>query len=683
VLLPLRPPFLGYFEKIIKPAALEAGLTALKADDIYGTREVIKDIWDLIWKARAVVAIVTDRNPNVNYELGICHSLNVPTVLITEREEDVPFDYRHRRYIQYHTREADWQQKLTEDLTKTLKTVLSSPALDNDLPWPYDTFELNVSGRIGSLLSAGKARSSVVKGVDLVSCAVAPAFGPEGSQVSVTIPRLGRQIAYRRGARIAEGIRSGYPLESQGIEQAQRLSHEVLNAVGDCSKTAVFLCAEMLRAGDAALQSGHKPRYLISGMRRAVEAATAYIMTQAKAVTGDQLHAIALAACGGDETVSAAVVEALRRVGSDGVVQVIDGTGANPALEFQEGMSFDRGLLSPFFVTDIERQECVLEDSYVLIYDGKIGSMRDLLPLLEQLARAGKPFLVIAEDVVQEALATLVVNKQRGTIACAAVRAPGFGDNRTALLQDVAVLTGGRAFLSEVMRPLSEIKLLDLGRAKKVIISKDTTTLIGGSGSPREVASRIKQLKNEMSQTRSDFEIDRLRERLAKLAGGIAVLRSAGRTADDLADSRYKLESAMHSCSSAIENGYVVGGGVCYCRAKSQVDKLVPKNATEKLGIDAVSGALVSPLRQLLENSQHPDPSDIINQVVQGSNNMTGFNVESGHVEDLSNAHVFDSAKALQQALATSLAYAEGILKTAAWDTAPSPELKNHDESGS
>lgn len=677
VLLPLRSPFLGYFEKIVKPAALDAGLTAVKADDIYGTRAVIRDIWEVIWKARAVVAIVTDKNPNVNYELGICHSLGVPTVLITEREEDVPFDYRHRRYIHYHPREADWQQKLTEDLAKTLKTVLSSPALDNDLPWPYDTFELNISGRIGRLLPAGKARGLVVKGVDLVSRSVAPAFGPEGSKVSVTMPRLGRQVAYRRGARIAEGITSGDPLEIQGIEQVRRLSQDLLGVVGDASKTAVFLCAEMLKAGDVALQAGHKPRYLISGMRRAVEAASAYVMTQAKPVTGEQLSAIALTACGGDETVSAIVVEALNRAGSDGVVQVINGTGTSPALEFQEGMSFERGFLSPFFVTDSERQECVLEDSYVLIYEGKIGSMRDLLPLLEQVAKVGKPLLVIAEDVVQEALSTLVVNKQRGTISCAAVGTPGFGDNRADLLQDVAVVTGGRAFLQEVMRPLIEIQLVDLGRAKKAIVTKGSTTIIGGLGSQKEVATRIKQLKSQMSQTRSDFEIERLRERLAKLGGGIVVLKSSGRTADDIEDSRYKIESAMHSCSSAIENGYVVGGGVCYCRARSLVDKLVPKNPTEKLGIEAVSHALTASLRQLVENSQHTSSEDVIRQVVDSPDEATGFNVESGRVEDLLSARIFDSAKALHYALASSFAYAEGILKTAAWDTAPSQDVKD------
>jgi len=675
VLLPLRSPFLGYFEKIIKPAALAAGLIAVKADDIYGTRAVIRDIWDLIWKARAVVAIVTDKNPNVNYELGISHSLGVPSVLITEREEDVPFDYRHRRYIPYRPREADWQQKLTEDLTKTLKAVLDSPALDTDLPWPYDTFELNVSGRIGSLLSAGKARGSVVRGVDLVSRAVAPAFGPEGSRVSVTIPRLGGQgqTSYRRGARIAEGIRSGDPLEGQGVEQARRLSWEVSDAVGDGTKTALFLCAAMLKAGDAALESGHKPRYLISGMRRAVEAASAYVMTQAKPVTGEQLPAIALTACGGDETVAAMVVKALKGVGSDGVVQIVEGTGASPALEFQEGMSFDRGFLSPFFVTDGERQECVLEDSYVLIYEGKIGSMRDFLPLLEQVAKAGRPLLVIAEDVVQEALATLVVNKQRGTISSAAVGAPGFGSNRGALLQDMAVLTGARPFLRDVLRPLSNVQLSDLGKVKKVIVSKDSTTLIGGLGSPKEVTSRIKQLKTEMSLTRSDVEIERLRERLAKLGGGIAVLKSAGRSAEELADSRYKIESAMYSCSSAIENGYVIGGGAPYCRAIPLIDKLVPKNEAEKLGFQAVSDALASPLRHLLENSQHTNPDEVVRQVVQASDVVTGFNAESGRVEDLSAARIFDPAKSLRQALAMSFVHAEGILKTAAWDTGSGP----------
>jgi hypothetical protein len=499
VLLPLRSPFLGYFEKIIKPAASEAGLVAVKADDIYGTRAVMSDIWEHIWKARAVVAIVTGKNANVNYELGICHALGVPTVLISEKKEDVPFDYQHRRYIPYRTKEADWQQKLTEDITKTLKTVLSTPSVGEEFPWPYDTFDLSVSGRIGRLVRSEDARTYVVQGAELVSMSLAPAFGPGGKRVSVTITELGRQMAFGRGARIAQRIKSGDPLKTQGVEQRGRLSQEVLSTVGDATKTGVFLSAAMLRAGDAALRAGHNAKDVLSGMQRAVETANAYIRTEARPVAGEQLKGIALSASGFDGAIATAVVEAFKKTGKDGIVQVVDGAGGELRLDVQEGMYFDRGFLSPLFITDPERQECVLENCYILVYERQIGSMYDMLPLLEKIAKSGRPLLLISLDVAGEALATLVLNKQRGTLSCVAVKAPGTGDQRAALLQDVSVLTGGKAFLEETATPLEDIELNDLGRAQKVIVSKDNTTLLGGAGRPGEVAERIKQLRMQLS----------------------------------------------------------------------------------------------------------------------------------------------------------------------------------------
>jgi chaperonin GroEL len=671
VLLPLRSPFLGYFEKIIKPAASEAGLVAVKADDIYGTRAVMSDIWEHIWKARAVVAIVTGKNANVNYELGICHSLGVPTVLISEKKEDVPFDYQHRRYIPYRTREADWQQKLTEDITKTLKTVLSTPSAGDEFPWPYDTFDLSVSGRIGRLVRSEDARTYVVQGAELVSMSLAPAFGPGGRRVSVTMPELGRQMAFGRGARIAQRIKSGDPLKAQGVEQMGRLAQEVLGTVGDATKTGVFLSAAMLKAGDAALRAGHTPKDVLSGMQRAVETANAYIRTEARPVTGEQLKGVALSASGFDGTIATAVVEAFKKAGKDGIIQVVDGAGGELRLDVQEGMYFDRGFLSPLFVTDPERQECVLENCYILVHERQISSMYALLPLLEKVARSGRPLLVISLDVAGEALATLVVNKQRGTLSCVAVKAPGSGDQRAAILQDISILTRAKAFLEETGRPLGEIELSELGMAQKVVVSKDSTTLLGGAGRPGEVVERIKQLRVQLSGTMSPYDVEKIRERLAKLAGAIAVLRAPGLTEEDLADSRYKLESAVQSCSSAIENGCVIGGGVSYCRAKTLVEKLVATNDSQIAGIQAVSAALVAPLKQLLENSQHPNPEAVLREVLENSEGRTGFNAESGKVEDLAAAGVLDSAKALSDTLALAFAYAEGTLKTAAWDTTP------------
>lgn len=670
VLLPLRAPFLGYFEKIIKPAALEAGLSALKADDIYGTRAVMKDVWEHIWKARAVVAIATGKNPNVNYELGICHTLGIPTVLITEKAEDVPFDYRHLRYIEYHIREAGWEQKLREDITKTLKKDMSVPSAEEELPWPYDTFDLNLSGRIGRLVRSDDARSYVAQGAELVSMSLAPAFGPAGKSVCVTMQEIGRQVAFSQGARIAQRIRSGDPLKAHGVEQMARLSQEVLDVVGDATKTAVFLSAAMLKSGDAALRAGHNSKGVLSGMQRAVETAATSLMTEARPTTGDDLRGVALSACKFDQDFANVVVEALKRAGKDGIVQVVSGD-ADLRLEVQEGMQFDRGYLSLSFVTDPERQECIIENCFILIYEGSIASMAELLPLLEQIAKSGKPLLIISQDVGGEALATLVVNKIRGILSCVAVKAAGTGNHRAELMRDIAIFTNGKAFLQETAYPLGAVQLSDLGRAQKVIVTKDRTTIIGGAGRAAEVEERVKQLRIQLSTTNAQIEVEKLRERLAKLGGAIAVIKAPGGTDEQVADARYKLESALHSCQSAIENGCAIGGGVSFCRAKALLEKLVAKDESDKIGIEVVSAALTAPIKQILENSQHQNPEAVIKEILNSTDGKMGFNAETQTVQDLTAAGVVDSAKALADALKLASAYATGVLKTGAWDTTP------------
>ena len=383
---------------------------------------------------------------------------------------------------------------------------------------------------------------------------------------------------------------------------------------------------------------------------------------------------IALSACAFDHSIAKVVIEALKRVSKDGIVQVVNGAGAELTLDVQEGMHFNRGYLSPLFVTDDERQESVLANCFILIYERQITSMMELLPVLEKIAKSGRPLLIISQDVAQEALATLVVNKQRGTLSCAAVKAPGTGEQRTALLQDIAILTSGKAFLQETAIPLSNIELTDMGRAQKVIVTKNETTIIGGAGRAGDVADRIKQLRIQMSGTLSPYDAERLRERLAKLGGAIAVIKAPSGTDEDEADSRYKLESALHACYSAIENGYVIGGGASFCRAKALAEKLVAKDESDKAGIEAVCGALVAPLKQILENSQCASPDAVIKQVSEAPDGRTGFNAERRQLEDLSSAGVLDSAKALGDALGLALAYATGILKTAAWDTTPIAE---------
>ncbi len=671
VLLPLRAPFLGYFDQIIKPAALEAGLTAVKADEIYGTRAVIRDIWDLIWTSKLAVAIVTDQNPNVNYELGMCHTLGVPTILVTEKAEDVPFDYRHRRYVRYTPREAGWEQKLREELRNTIRTVLSSSGTDDELLWPYDTFDLHAQRKTGRLIPARDSLELVVKGTQLVQHSIAPAFGPHGSLVSVALPNRETQTSFRMGYRIVQGIAAADPIEGQGIDQMKRLAGEVLSSVGDATKTALFLSCGMIDSGSQALRNGCVPKFLAAGMQKAVDVAVTHVVTEAKSVDEQVLRSIAQTAAGYNESAAALVLEALRRVGKDGVVEVLEGDGAEAKLEIREGMQFETGFLSQSFITDNERQECVLENCLLLLYEGKIASMRDLLPILELVAKAKKPILVVAGDLASEALATLIVNRERGTLACAAVKAPGVGDRRSAYLEDAAILTGGRAFLEERMRPLEEATLNDLGRAEKVIITRGDTTIIGGFGNKQEIASRVQGLRRRIDTTPSVYDNAKLRERLARLAGALGVIRSGGLTDTDRDDSRYKLESALFSSQSAIENGYVIGGGVCYYRAKHLVEKLVAANESEQRGIAAVSYALELPLRQLIQNSSVYDKEKILSEIATGSPDSMGFNAETEKIENLAEARIFDSARALKEALLLAFAHAKGVLTTGAWDSTP------------
>src|ERR1700690_1584047 len=308
VMLPLKSPFLGYFDKIIKPAALEAGLTAVKADEIYGTRAVIRDIWDLIWTSRVAVAIVTDQNPNVNYELGMCHTLGVPTILVTERQEDVPFDYRHRRYIRHTPREAGWEQKLLEDLRSTLKAVLTEARTDDELPWPYDTFDSSAQRRSGRLVPAVDSLASVIRGTQLVRHAIAPAFGPQGRLVSVSLPSLETQSSFRRGYQIVQGISSRDHLEQQGIVQMKKLASEMVSVVGDATKTALLLsCAMVERAGES-LRGGCVPKALVAGMQKAVEVAVTHVMTEARSVDESRLRSLVRTATGSDDNAASIVV---------------------------------------------------------------------------------------------------------------------------------------------------------------------------------------------------------------------------------------------------------------------------------------------------------------------------------------------------------------------------------------
>ena len=544
VLMPFGAPFDGYYEHVIKRAVGNAGLAALRADEIYGIKPIIRDIWEAIWRARLIIADVTDRNPNVNYELGMCHSLGVPTILIAKRMEDVPFDYRHRRCIIYDTEEALWEHHLAEAIEKTIAATLAQIEVDTELPWPYDTGSIAQTGGADSTISIDNPREIVLRGVAELERLIEKAYGPLGATVLVSTTAHGA-LPQRRGLDIANGIRSANVLEDNGIEQMRQMARLVLAAVGDCTKTAILLFHAMLLRGHAAISQGHATEDLLRGMERATQTAVSSLAAQSQPTKGDALLKVALSASG-DLRIASAVVEAMNKVGQDGVITIESGNVTEPNLSLAEGMRFDRGYLSDRFATDPETQQSDLENCRLLIYDRRISSMKEILPLLERVARTGAPLLIIAEDVEGEALATLVVNNIRGTLRCAAVRAPGTGDRRTAALQDIAILTGGRAITADIGLSLADADLSDLGTADRVTVTKEETTILGGRGEPATVELHVNYLRTAIARAWDSFDREKLQERLTNFAGRIAAIRVGGSTPHDAEDQRYRAESVAY-----------------------------------------------------------------------------------------------------------------------------------------
>jgi TCP-1/cpn60 chaperonin family len=463
VLMPFHDPHVEYFTGIIQPAAREAGLTAIKADDIYGTAPIIQDIWNQIWKARAVIADVTGRNPNVNYELGICHALGVPTVLITQALADVPFDYRHIRCIVYDTKRVNWEDKLRLAITATLKSLLAGFDAYEDLRWPYDTNALQAMRNIKSLVPAEEGTNAVIKGARLVRDACATALGPHGTNISVS-PTFGLTQFDRSGVVIAGASTSPDALQRKGIEHAKRLAQEMNAAVGDGSKTAILIFQDLVENGYKALQAGSVARDLIHEMDLSVESAVRALQEVSRTSTSADIASVARTAAAGDVQVGKIIAEALAKTGPDGIVSLTEHNEATTSVDVREGIYFDRGFLSTRFITDEARQVAELSDAFILMYDSKVASMKDLIPTLEQVAKAKIPLLVIAENVEGEALETLALNKERGTLSCVAVRAPMVNENRQFMLEDIAVATGGTV-ISHFSVSLESVRLNQLDRA--------------------------------------------------------------------------------------------------------------------------------------------------------------------------------------------------------------------------
>lgn len=678
--MPFKHPFDSYYEEIIKPAAKAVGLEAKRADEIYITGPIIQVIWGQIWAATVVIADVTNKNPNVNYELGICHTLGVPTVIITQDLEDVPFDYRHRRCIPYNTADVDWQRKLKKEISGILRAVIEGKDVPLELGWPYETSPYNRE-QLGALVPALDARDSVVRGSRIVRDAVAYAYGPHGTSVAVNVAQ-GRHEYYRKGAAIAGSMQSLNPLEANGIAHAKAGADEMRSSVGDGSKTALLLFHKILECGSAALKRNHPLNDLVRGMERSTEVIVSAIRNLSRKATGDAVMKIARTASHGDKSIAAIVVEAYKKAGGDGVV-VIEQTGdEETVLDVQEGMHFDRGYIDRAFVGSSGDQECTLENAYILICDFKISSMKDLLPLLGQVATSKSALLVIADDVEGEALATLVVNRQKGNLDCLAVRAPGYADRRRSLLQDIAVLTGATLVSLSLGPPLATVTLQHLGRARKVVVSKDNTTVLGGAGE-EQLGPYIEGIRDELANTKDPYAAEKLRERLAKLNGAIAAIRIGGISSQEVADGAYLAESAVHSVQKAIEEGVVIGAGASFIQAKIALKEITFKRPGEVAGLQAIEDAMEEPLRQLVV-ANSLDPTDILKKINRAKRPNYGFDVRTNRIEDLAAAGVLDPTSTATRAIQVAFSHARTVLSTGAWDSSnrTSPAAQGADAEG-
>lgn len=656
-LMPFKVPFNDYYEEIIKPAAKDAGLNALRSDEIYGTKPVIRDIWEQIWKARAVIADVTTKNPNVNYELGMCHTLGVPTVIITQRMEDVPFDYQHRRCIVYDTTKPHWDDKLRHVLTETLKTVLAEPVELEELRWPYDTHAIRSKLQPTPLWSSSDAIDVVISGVRLLTASLGASFGPNGGLVSVSDPS-GDRRQVKDAASIAVVVRSGDPLESAGVRQMQALIRDMYDSAGDYAKTAVFICERLLMGAREAQKGGTDLSTIVGEITATAELAVTALRKRGVPATDPRLiEKVALTAACGDHASARIVTEALKRAGKDGAIYTELVATEETQLETVEGMYFDRGYIDEGFVTDESTGTCTLSDCYILLYERKLSSIKEMLPVLELVARASRSILVIAEDVEGEALATLLVNKQRGTLHCAARRAPGYGDRRRAMLEDIATSTGGKAITVASGLVLGNVNIDDLGRAAEVVITKTDTSIGGGAGRPEMIAQRVRGLRKAVEREPNPMEREKLQEPLARLSGAVVALRVGGATRTDALFRRYRVTSAMHSARMAVETGYAEGGGVALHQVRVALEE---KASGISPGRTAVFDALDAPLRQLIATAGLK--SEL--KIADGQQ----FDVRTSHVVDVQAAGIFDPVGSLCKAIELASIYAITMLQTGAWD---------------
>jgi len=511
------------------------------------------------------------------------------------------------------------------------------------------------------IVTGANSRQAILRGINILADAVKITLGPKGRNVVID-KKFGSPIITKDGVTVAKEIDLKDPLENLGAQMVKEVASKTSDVAGDGTTTATVLAQAIFREGVRTVAAGASPMALKRGIEKAVEAAVQEIKRLSRDVKGDMIAQVGTISANTDKQVGNIIAEAMKKVGKDGVITVEESKTMETTLEVVEGMQFDRGYLSPYFATDPERMECVLDDVRILIHEKKISSLKDLLPLLEQTAKIAKPLLIISEDLEGEALATLVVNKLRGTLHCAAVKAPGFGDRRKAMLEDIAVLTGGKAITEDLGIKLENVTLEELGSAKKVTITKDNTTIIAGAGKPAEVEGRIKQLRAQIEETTSDYDKEKLQERLAKLVGGVAIIKVGAATETELKEKKARVEDAMHATRAAVEEGIVAGGGTALLRCVPVLDKL-KLHDDEAIGVNIVKRALEEPLRQIALNAGH-EGALVVGRVRESKDENFGFNAETGEFGDMIKAGIIDPAKVTRLALQNAASIVSLMLTT-------------------
>ncbi|HEY9422832.1 MAG TPA: chaperonin GroEL [Thermoanaerobaculia bacterium] len=525
------------------------------------------------------------------------------------------------------------------------------------------------------LVFSTDARAALKKGVDQLAEAVKVTLGPKGRNVVID-RKFGSPLITKDGVTVAKEVELENPIENMGAQMVKEVATKTSDLAGDGTTTATVLAQAIFREGLKNVTAGANPMSLKRGIDKAVEQVVAQLKSMSVETAGKkEIAQVGTISANSDEEIGNLIADAMEKVGKDGVITVEEAKGLETTLETVEGMQFDRGYLSPYFITDPDRMETVLEDAMILIHDKKVSSMKDLLPVLEKVAQMGRPLLIIAEDVEGEALATLVVNKLRGTLKVAAVKAPGFGDRRKSMLQDIAVLTGGQVISEEVGFKLENAVISDLGRAKRIVIDKDNTTVVDGAGQDDQIKGRINEIRAAIDKTTSDYDREKLQERLAKLAGGVAVIHVGAATETEMKEKKARVEDALHATRAAVEEGIVPGGGVALLRAQAVLKTFQVEDADEQIGVRIIERALEEPIRQISQNAG-VEGSIVVAKVRDNESNAYGYNARTDEYEDLVQAGVIDPTKVTRTALQNAASIA-GLLLTTESVVVERPEPKS------